>query len=273
MPRTLVRLNRPRVLLMAVLMLAACAALVAAVRALSDTAAAAVAAVLAGVVYTTVAASLLEWLVHRYVYHRRWLPGLRHVFTIHHRGHHHIIFPTWRYVTNGPVRRHPVLRAEAANLHPAGWRSLPVKLAHFGFYMSIGAVCIWAPAWLLTGDLAFLAGIVLTSIVFSDLFVRVHDAIHYPGLYPWLEAQPWFHFLDVHHYIHHVDTEANVNFLLPLADWLLGTMRRTLTAEELARHGSLAEAKAHPVGSSEPARQVARPRPEAVPLTGSSGCA
>jgi hypothetical protein len=54
--------------------------------------------------------------------------------------------------------------------------------------------------------------------------------------------------------------EANVNFLLPLADWLFGTMRRDLTTEELARHGSLAEAKAHPRGTSEPAREVARPR-------------
>jgi hypothetical protein len=60
-----------------------------------------------------------------------------------------------------------------------------------------------------------------------------------------------------------VDTEANVNFLLPLADWQFGTMRRmrrTLTPEELRRHGPLEEAKAHPVGMSEPAKNVARPR-------------
>jgi hypothetical protein len=37
-------------------------------------------------------------------------------------------------------------------------------------------------------------------------------------------------------------------------------MRRTLTEEELAIHGPLAEAKATPVGASEPARLVARPR-------------
>ena len=97
-------------------------------------------------------------------------------------------------------------------------------------------------------------------MIFSDLFVRVHDAIHYPGIYPFLDSQLWFRFLDRHHYIHHVDTEANVNFLLPLADWLFGTMRRTLTPEELAIHGPLDEAKACPIGMSEPAREVARLR-------------
>jgi hypothetical protein len=97
-------------------------------------------------------------LVHRYVYHRPLFPWMRRIFVIHHQGHHHALFPTWRYVTNGPVRRHPI------------------------------------------------------------------------------------------------------RFLLPLADWLFGTMRRSLTAEEPARHGSLAEARAHPRGMSEPAREVWRPR-------------
>src|SRR5262249_1003441 len=73
-------------------------------------------------------------------------------------------------------------------------------------------------------------------------------------------AQPWFPFLERHHYIHHVDTEANVNFLLPLADWLFGTLRCSLTAEELARHGSLAEARAPPRGMSVPSRGGGRPR-------------
>jgi len=243
-----------------ILMLGVCAATIALVRSLPDTLAGAVAAILAGAVYTTVAASLLEWLVHRYIYHRKWVPFARRIFEIHHRGHHYVIFPTWRYVTNGPVRRHPILQDGVRDLHPPNWRSHLIKLSHFGFYMAIGLFVVWPPAWLLTHNLAFLVGIVAVSVLFSDLFVRVHDAIHYPGNHPFVESQRWFRFLDRHHYIHHVDTEANVNFLLPLADWLFGTLRRTLTAEELAVHGSLQEAKACPLGASEPARLVARPR-------------
>ncbi len=50
-----------------------------------------------------------------------------------------------------------------------------------------------------------------------------------------------------------MDLDANVNFLLPLADWCFGTLRTEMTAEEIAKHGTLAEAKAEPVGHSEPA--------------------
>lgn len=46
-----------------------------------------------------------------------------------------------------------------------------------------------------------------------------------------------------HHYIHHVDTRANVNILLPLGDLLLGTLRRELTAAELARWPRYEEAR------------------------------
>src|SRR5262245_33800268 len=102
-------------------------------------------------------------------------------------------------------------------------------MCHFSCYMAIGCACIWLPAWVLTGNVAFPAGLIVTSAAVSDLFVRVHDAIHYPGRHCFIEAQPWFRFLENHHYIHHVDTKANANFLLPLADWLFGTMRRSQT--------------------------------------------
>ncbi len=248
---------------MTLVILGALALIVLLVRALPATPAGHLAAGVAGAVALLIAASPLEWLVHRYVYHRRLIRFLRRIYVIHQQGHHHVLFPTWRYVTNGPVRRHPILGAGAATLHTSRWRNAGIKLCNFAFYMTIGLTCIWLPAWLLTGNVAFLAGVVIASVVVSDLFVRVHDAIHYPGLHPLIEAQGWFRFLEVHHYIHHVDTEANVNFLLPLADWLFGTLRRRLTADELARHGPLAEAKARPVGQSEPACEVARPRREA----------
>lgn len=72
-------------------------------------------------------------------------------------------------------------------------------------------------------------------------------AIHCPGHSP-LERARWFRWLDRHHYIHHVDTRANVNFLLPLGDLLLGTLRRELRADELARWPTWEQARAvvHP---------------------------
>lgn len=224
-------------------------------------------AFLLGVLVLPVAASPYEWLVHRYVYHGTVIPFLRRIYVIHQHGHHYAIFPTWRYVTNGPVLRHPILSDGRSDLHQTRWSNLRIKLAHFAFYMVLGTALILTPAWLATGSVAFLSGLLAALVVVSDLFVRVHDAIHYPKDFPWLQRQGWFRFLDEHHYIHHVDTSVNVNFLLPLADLLFGTMRRTLTDEELAVHGPLAEAKATPVGASEPARLVARPRPRTPPAT------
>lgn len=258
--RVSARLSPLRLAAMTLLLLGTLGTLLGLVRALPLTPAGRLAAGLLGVVAMVLAASPIEWLVHRYVYHRRVLPFLRRIYVIHHRGHHQEIFPTWRYVTNGPVRRHPVLAASASALHDSPLRNLGIKLAHFSFYMVLACLCIWLPSWFLTGNAGFLLGVIVASIVVSDLFVRVHDAIHYPGRYPLLERQAWVQFLDRHHYIHHVDTEANVNFLLPLADWLFGTLRRSLRPEELARHGSLEQARAHPLGRSEPARQVAAPR-------------
>lgn len=210
-------------------------------------------AAVGGVLFTLIPASIYEWLVHRYVYHGRRAGPLAQIYRIHHIGHHAKIFPTWRYTTNGPVRRHPVTAADVSTLYPSGPRNLISKLAHFGFYMLIGLFFIWIPAWFLTHSPVFLFSIIVTSAVISDLFVRVHDAIHYPGRFRFVEAQPWFPFIDRHHFIHHVDMSANVNFLLPLADWCFGTLRTELSNEEIAQHGTLERAKATPVGHSEPA--------------------
>lgn len=234
-------------------MLAACIGIVIAVRGTGNETSSTPVALIGGVLFVLIPASVFEWLVHRYIYHDKSWGPLAKIYQIHHQGHHAQIFPTWRYTTNGPVLRHPVLEADTSSLYPPGWRNLISKTVHFCFYMSIGLIFIWTPAWLITRDPIFLASVVLTSIVISDLFVRVHDAIHYPGRFKLVEAQPWFPFIDRHHFIHHVDLDANVNFLLPLADWCYGTLRTTLTSAEIAKHGTLEHAKATPIGHSEPA--------------------
>jgi hypothetical protein len=214
-------------------------------------------AFLAGLWLTPLVASPFEWLVHRYVYHRHVLPGLGVIYRIHHHSHHHVFFPTWRYVTSGPARRIPIL-GYAPDRASAGMGSALTRLAHFSFYMALGTLVIVIPAWVATRRPVFLAGVVVALVTVSNLLVTVHDTIHRPGSHRLIEAQPWFRFLDNHHYIHHVDTEANVNFLLPLADWAYGTLRRSLTEQEVRRHGTRESAKARLVGGGEPARPGTR---------------
>lgn len=212
-----------------------------------------VAAFAVGLALAPVMASPIEWFGHRYVYHEEvWRP-LGAIFVVH-NAHHHAFFPPWRYLTYGPARRLALRRR--TDIHMTPLRNAGVRLTHWSGFMATGAVLIWLPAWLVTRDGAFLAGLVLSSAVVSNLFVVVHDVVHRPGSHRIVEMQPWYPFLDRHHYIHHVDLGANLNFLLPLSDLLFGTLRTALSADELAGHGSLEAAKAKRIGQGERARLV-----------------
>ena len=207
---------------------------------------------LLGLAVLPVLASVLEWFVHRFVYHEAVIRPLGAIFTVH-TAHHFAYFPTWRYVTGGPARRLSI-RKRSPEAYVSPMRNARVRLAHFSWYMAIGAVVVWTPAWLATGEVPFLVGLMTSTAVVSNLFIVVHDTIHRPGSHRMVEAQPWFAFLDRHHYIHHVALGANLNFLLPLADLLFGTLRTEMTSEELELHGPLEVAKACPVGEGERAR-------------------
>ncbi len=207
-----------------------------------------------GILLVPLLASPLEWMVHRFVYHEPVVRALRPIYTVH-TAHHYTYFPTWRYVTSGAPRRLGLTGDGAPSIRESKWGNARVRLAHFSWYMGIGAIAIWIPAWLLTGNRAFLVGVIVSSAIVSNLFIAVHDTIHRPGSHRLIEAQPWYRFLDRHHYIHHVDLGANLNFLLPLADWIFGTLRTELTTEEIASHGTLEKAKATPIGQGDRARE------------------
>jgi len=212
------------------------------------------AAFVLGLAIVPLVASVLEWFVHRHVYHEPVVRPLAPIFNVH-IAHHYAFFPTWRYVTSGPARR-LTIRKRTPDVHVSNFRNAGVRLAHVGWYMAIGATIIWVPAWLLTDNVAFIAGVIVSSAIVSNLFIVVHDTIHRPGSHRIVEAQPWYAFLDRHHYIHHVDLGANLNFLLPLADLLFGSLRTEMTADELDRHGTLDAAKSIRVGEGERARAV-----------------
>ena len=245
----------PRVVGGTLLVTVVAASMMVGVRALpADGAVPIIAAMTLGLAIVPLVGSVLEWFVHRFVYHEAVVPILAPIFTVH-TAHHYSFFPTWRYITRGPARRLAITK-RAPDIHTSTARNAGVRLAHFGWYMAIGVVLVWIPAWLATGNLAFLIGIVISSIVVSNLFIVVHDTIHRPGSHRLVEAQPWFGFLDRHHYIHHVDLGANLNFLLPLADLLFGSLRTQMTQDEVARHGTLTYAKSRPIGEGERARNA-----------------
>ena len=249
-----VPIDRTRFLLGLLAFAAIAAAVLVAVRVSSGTALHTPLAFALGVALIPIIAAPIEWIVHRFVYHEPVVPWLRPIFTVH-TAHHFAFFPTWRYVTGGPARR-LAIRRRSPDVHLSAVGNARVRAAHYTWYMALGAVVIWTPAWLATGDVAFLVGLIVSSAVVSNLFIVVHDTIHRPRSHRIVEAQPWFAFLDRHHWIHHIDLGANLNFLLPLGDLVFGTLRTELTSEELAGHGTLAQAKAGVVGEGERARST-----------------
>ncbi len=65
-------------------------------------------------------------------------------FTVH-TAHHYAFFPAWRYVTSGPGRR-LTIRKRTPDVHVSNVRNARVRLAHFGWYMAIGATIIYIEA-------------------------------------------------------------------------------------------------------------------------------
>lgn len=188
-------------------------------------------------------ASLYEWIVHRVVYHEpsSWR-ALNSIHVIHQRGHHSHRFPPDRYVDSGPIERIPLSPPDPYGLCRTPGRRFAAWLGQYAFYAAVGGAFAFLPAWLVTRNPTFVSIAVITGLVLAHQFIHVHDAIHYPKRRA-IERTRWFQFLDHHHYIHHVDPRANLNLVLPLCDWLFGTLRLELTDAELYRWPSFEVAK------------------------------
>jgi hypothetical protein len=201
-----------------------------------------------GLSFAVLAGSAGEWLVHRYVMHRRSrLPLLRLVFELHHKAHHWVWFPPDDYFHQGPVEYASVIPPRIEKVSVSRARAI---VPYVVFYSSFAVPLAVFPAWL-SGNPLFSAVLLVSIGLEIFLFVHVHDAVHYPG-YSSLERFRWFRFLDRHHYLHHVDNRSNTNFLLPLADLLMGTLRLELTSEERRAWPSWEEARArHAAGSAD----------------------
>lgn len=199
-------------------------------------------AVAAGVLYTVPLISMWEWMVHGVLYHLG-LPGLKGIKRIHAAGHHVSLFPPEKYVQDG---RYEFMRFRKP-LEPwvmsDNWvDNALTSWSQVALHFVVGVPTIILPAWLLTGSTVFLVSSLVTLAVISWLLAYVHGCIHTPRD-RWIEHHRWFQWLDRHHYIHHVDQRSNINFLLPLCDWLFGSLKTELTEREKANNPSFEEAK------------------------------
>ncbi len=199
-------------------------------------------AALAAPLFTIPLISLGEWLVHGVLYHGH-LPGLKLISDIHHAGHHFALFPPKRYVQSG---RHEFMRLRAPvvpfQMSDNAVDNALTMWTQVALHFVVGIPLIVVPSWLLTRSPAFFFSTLATLGFVSWLLAYVHGVIHTPRDRA-IEHMRWFQWLDRHHYIHHVDLSANINFLLPICDLLFGTQKARLTDEEQAAHPHFEEAK------------------------------
>jgi hypothetical protein len=187
-------------------------------------------AALACIPVAVVQASLFEWIFHRYWLHRPWLP--KDCFTTHTLVHHQLCKFDDTF--------HVVEEEQEEALSFAWWGGptliainlVPWLLLSWG----LSAAGIMRFDFLVLGCVAGSFGLYYVG------YEGLHYLMHKPTI-PWIERSRYFKFIERHHRIHHFQMDRNLNVLLPIGDFLLG---------------SLVTEAAQPAGTREGARKLAR---------------
>jgi hypothetical protein len=170
-----------------------------------------VVAALSACAIAIVQASFFEWAFHRYWLHRPWLP--ESCFTSHTLVHHQLCkFDDTFHVVE--EEQHEALSFKwwggpllvLINLVP--WALLSLALAAFGV------------AW---PHLIVIVTVAVTIGLYYVGYEGLHHLMHKPAI-PMIERGRYFRFIEKHHRIHHIHMDRNLNVLLPIADFLLGTL-------------------------------------------------
>ncbi len=158
-------------------------------------------------------ASHFEWVLHNYVMHDRPF-GFAYAYKAHHQTHH-VIFGAGK---SYKLQNHPEGKQEQhKKTIPMAWwnwivlliiATAPIALICLGF------LSVWWPVIVTAG--VFL----LYYIAYEYFHWCMHDS---KGR--WFENTFWFKWINKHHNLHHKNPKTNLNVVLPLADWMLGTLR------------------------------------------------
>jgi len=166
---------------------------------------------IAAIPLAVVQASLSEWAFHRFWLHRPWLP--KGCFTSHTLVHHQLckFDDTFHAVEE---EQHEALTFQ--------WWGGPTLIA---INLAPWLLLSWvlAVTRVMQPNLVLLAGVALVFALYYAGYEGFHYLMHKPGI-PWIERSRFFRFLERHHRIHHGRMDRNLNVLLPIADFMLGTL-------------------------------------------------
>lgn len=152
--------------------------------------------------------SFVEFFTHKYVMHR---PFCLVPYGYAHTTSHHAKFGADEtYTLSGPndYRRKNILFT---------WREYVL--------LPLFCLAIYTPVEWLIGK-PILTGILLSTLTGLQMFNSFHLKFHSPSD-TWFQRTRFFRFLAQHHRLHHGDMTKNFNvYMLPICDFLLGTLKR-----------------------------------------------
>jgi hypothetical protein len=160
---------------------------------------------LAGLAIGIVFASFFEWTLHKYVMHRP-VGKFRYAFQAHAVVHHQTFKADQTY--------HLQDEKDKRTIPMAWWNGAVLTLI-----AAIPFVCIS----LLMGNWGFTAGGILAFAAYYCFYEYIHWCMHLPKARR-AEKPQWFRKLNGHHLLHHRYMHKNFNVVLPIADYLLGTL-------------------------------------------------
>ena len=160
-----------------------------------------VAGILVGVVF----GSFFEWVLHKYVMHRP-VGNFRYAFHAHAVVHHKTFKADHTYHLHDEKDKKTI---------PMAWWNGPVLIL-------IGVIPFALLSWLL-GEWAFALGGFIAFAAYYGTYEYIHWCMHLPKARR-IEKPWWFRKLNGHHLLHHRYMHKNFNVVLPLADFLLGTL-------------------------------------------------
>jgi hypothetical protein len=150
-------------------------------------------------------ASFFEWTLHKYVMHRP-VGKFRYAFQAHAVVHHQVFKADQTY--------HLQDEKDKETIPMAWWNGAVLTLI-----AAIPFVCIS----LLMGNWGFTAGGILAFAAYYCFYEYIHWCMHLPKARR-VEKPQWFRKLNGHHLLHHRYMHKNFNVVLPIADYLLGTL-------------------------------------------------
>jgi hypothetical protein len=189
-------------------------------------------AVLTGFVFSVVQSSFFEWAFHRFWLHRPWLP--KGCFTSHTLVHHQL------------CKFEDTFHVEEEEQHEAlsfAWWGGPTLIV---INLVPWALLSWGLAALHVAFpyVWFLAAFGATIALYYVGYEGFHYLMHKPS-FPLVERSRYFQFIKRHHRIHHVSMDRNLNVLLPIADFVIGTLVTEMPATAATPEGARRLARRH----------------------------